>query len=191
MSAFTNLAPIFNSSELRPIRHTSTVAVLALSNSLVRTAATISEQLAISTRQLNAETRSPGTTPGSQKTPNVQKIALLKDNKALYETRFQQVLKLVNLIFTGVVVHRYRDVMPEIRVVSVQCLGHWIITLPDQFLKDNFLKYLGWLLSDKSASVRLEVIEILCELYENDAFTEKLELFTSRFCRVIWSSAAM
>ncbi|KAE9235653.1 hypothetical protein PF004_g9050 [Phytophthora fragariae] len=170
-----------SSSELRPIRHTSTVAVLALSNSLVRTAANISEQLAISTRQLNAETNSPSTTPGAHKSPNVQKIALLRDNKTLYETRLQQVLKLVNLIFTGVVVHRYRDVMPEIRVVSVQCLGHWIITLPDQFLKDNFLKYLGWLLSDKSASVRLEVIEILCELYEKDALTEKLEVFTARF----------
>ncbi|GMF45801.1 unnamed protein product [Phytophthora fragariaefolia] len=156
-------------------------AVLALSNSLVRTAASISGQLAISTRQLNAETNSPGATPGSQRSPNVQKIALLKDNKTLYESRFQHVLKLVNSVFTGVVVHRYRDVMPDIRVVTMQCLGHWIISLPDQFLKDNFLKYLGWLLSDKSASVRLEVIKILCELYENDAFTEKLELFTSRF----------
>jgi hypothetical protein len=79
------------------------------------------------------------------------------------------------------VVHRYRDVMPEIRVATLQCLGHWITTLPDQFLKDNFLKYLGWLLNDKSASVRLEVVEILCELYENDSFTGRLELFTARF----------
>ncbi|KAG6617023.1 putative cohesin subunit [Phytophthora cinnamomi] len=178
---FIDWLTTLSSSELRPIRHTSTVAIFALSNSLVRTAASISEQLAISTRQLNAETNSPGTTSGAHKSPNNQKIALLKDNKTLYETRFQQVLELVNLIFTGVVVHRYRDVMPDIRVVSIQCLGYWIITLPDQFLKDNFLKYLGWLLSDKSASVRVEVVEILCELYENDAFTEKLELFTSRF----------
>ncbi|KAF1779451.1 Stromalin conservative domain [Phytophthora cactorum] len=102
-------------------------------------------------------------------------------SRALYENRLQQVLKLVNLVFTGVVVHRYRDIMPEIRMVTMQCLGHWITTLPDHFLKDSFLKYLGWLLSDKSASVRLEVVQILCELYENDAFTEKLELFTARF----------
>ncbi|KAL4146913.1 hypothetical protein PRNP1_010669 [Phytophthora ramorum] len=171
-----------SSSEIRPIRHTTTVAVLTLSNSLVRTAATISEKLAIATRQLIAETNSPGkATPGTHKSPNIGKMALLKENKTLYENRLEQVLKLVNLVFTGVVVHRYRDVMPEIRVVSMQCLGHWITTLPDQFLKDSFLKYLGWLLSDKSASVRLEVVEILCELYGNDAFTEKLELFTSRF----------
>ncbi|KAG1707974.1 hypothetical protein DVH05_024626 [Phytophthora capsici] len=168
---------ILSSSELRPIRHTATVAVLAISNSLVRTGASISEQLAVATRQLNAETKSPN---GSQKSPNVRKVALLKDNKALYENRLQQVLKLVNLVFTGVVVHRYRDVMPEIRVATMQCLGHWIITLPDHYLKDNFLKYLGWLLSDKSAAVRVEVVEILCELYGKDVH-EKLELFTSRF----------
>ncbi|KAG6966418.1 hypothetical protein JG687_00004852 [Phytophthora cactorum] len=178
---FIDWLTTLSSSELRPIRHTATVAVLALGNSLVRTAASISEQLAIATRQLNAEMNSPGSTPGAGKSPNVRKVALLKENRALYENRLQQVLKLVNLVFTGVVVHRYRDIMPEIRMVTMQCLGHWITTLPDHFLKDSFLKYLGWLLSDKSASVRLEVVQILCELYENDAFTEKLELFTARF----------
>ncbi|KAF4150115.1 STAG domain-containing protein [Phytophthora infestans] len=178
---FIDWLTTLSSSELRPIRHTTTVAVLALSNSLVRTAASISEQLAIATRQLNAEMNSPASTPGAGKSPNIRKVALLKDNRAVCENRLQQVLKLVNLIFTGVVVHRYRDVMPEIRVATMQCLGHWITTLPDQFLKDSFLKYLGWLLSDRSAAVRFEVVEILCELYENDAFTEKLELFTARF----------
>ncbi|CAH0484442.1 unnamed protein product [Peronospora farinosa] len=179
---FIDWLTTLSSSELRPIRHTSTVAVLALSSALVRTAASISEQLTITKRQLNAETSSSSTTStGTNKSPNVQKVAFLQSNEALYESRLQQVLKLVNLIFTGVVVHRYRDVMLEIRLVSIQCLGHWITTLPDHFLKDNFLKYLGWLLSDKAASVRHEVVEILCELYENDAFTERLELFNSRF----------
>ena len=136
------IALFVDRSELRPIRHTSAVAVLALSVALVRTAASISEQLAIAKRQLKTETNSPvATTPGSaRKSPNVHKVALLKDNEALYENRLHQVLKLVNSIFTEVVVHRYRDVMPEIRVVSVQCLGHWITILPDHFLKDSFLK---------------------------------------------------
>ncbi|CAI5725825.1 unnamed protein product [Hyaloperonospora brassicae] len=183
VTKFVDWLTVLSRSELRPIRHTSAVAILALSVALVRTAASISEQLAIAKRQLKAETNSPvAATPGSaRKSPNVHKVALLKDNEALYENRLQQVLKLVNSIFTEVVVHRYRDVMPEIRVVSVQCLGHWITILPDHFLKDNFLKYLGWCLSDKAASVRLEVVAILCELYEKDAFTERLELFNSRF----------
>ncbi|KAI9916859.1 hypothetical protein PsorP6_018119 [Peronosclerospora sorghi] len=177
-SNFVDWLTTLSSSELRPIRHTATVAVLAMSNALVHVAASISNQLAISTRQLSAEISSPS---AGKNSTNLQKMAVLKDIKALSEDRLEQVLKLVNLIFTGVVVHRYRDVMPEIRAVSMQSLGHWIITLPDHFLKDNFVKYLGWLLSDKSALVRLEVVEILCELYENDAFTERLELFNSRF----------
>ncbi|KAG2524378.1 hypothetical protein JM18_004037 [Phytophthora kernoviae] len=183
---FVDWLTTLSSSEVRAIRHTTTIAALALSNALVSTATAISDQLAIATRQLNAETNSPGTKdeqtpPVARKSPNIRKVALLKENKALYESRLQQVLKLVNLVFTGVVVHRYRDVMPEIRVATMQCLGYWITTMPDQFLKDNFLKYHGWLLNDKVAPVRLEVVQILCELYENDAFTERLELFTSRF----------
>lgn len=184
VATFVDWLTTLSSSEVRAIRHTSTVAVLALSNALVSTGTTISEQLAIATRQLNAElnvTTSETGDPQTRKSPNARKVALLKENKALYETRLEQVLKLVNLVFTGVVVHRYRDVMPEIRVASMQCLGHWITTMPDQFLKDNFLKYLGWLLNDKAAPVRLEVIQILCELYENDEFTTRLESLTVRF----------
>ncbi|KAG7394683.1 hypothetical protein PHYBOEH_004839 [Phytophthora boehmeriae] len=177
---FVDWLTTLSSSEIRAIRHTSTIAALALSNALVSTAAAISDQFAIAIRQLNAETISPSI-DAARKNPNVRKVALLKENKTLYEGRLQQVLKLVNLVFTGVVVHRYRDVMPEIRVAAMQCLGHWITTMPDHFLKDNFLKYLGWLLNDKAVPVRLEVVQILCELYEHDAFTERLELFTSRF----------
>ncbi|KAL7689157.1 putative armadillo-like helical, stromalin conservative domain, cohesin subunit Scc3/SA [Plasmopara halstedii] len=170
-----------SSSEIRPIRHTATFAVLSLSNALVSSASKNSEQLAIVKRQFDAEVKSPISSSGTGNSPNIRKLSHLKDSKTFYENRSKQLLKLINLIFTGVVVRRYRDVMPEIRVVTIQCLGHWIITLPDQFLKDNFLKYLGWLLSDKSALVRLEVVEILCELYENDAFTDRLTLFTARF----------
>ncbi|RLN73889.1 hypothetical protein BBJ28_00006356 [Nothophytophthora sp. Chile5] len=184
ISNFVDWLTTLSSSEVRAIRHTTSIAAFALGNALVDTAVSISEQLAVATRQLNAETNSPAknkASPGVQKSPNARKVALLKDNMALYESRLQQVLKLVNLVFTGVVVHRYRDVMPEIRMVNMQCLGHWITTLPDQFLKDNFLKYLGWLLNDKASMVRVEVVRILRRLYENEAFTEKLELFTSRF----------
>ncbi|RLN95960.1 hypothetical protein BBJ28_00009767 [Nothophytophthora sp. Chile5] len=184
ISNFVDWLTTLSSSEVRAIRHTTSIAAFALGNALVDTAASISEQLAVATRQLNAETNSPAkskTSPGVRKSPNARKVALLKDNMLLYESRLQQVLKLVNLVFTGVVVHRYRDVMPEIRMVNMQCLGHWITNLPDQFLKDNFLKYLGWLLNDKSSMVRVEVVRILRRLYENEAFTEKLELFTSRF----------
>ncbi|TYZ57947.1 hypothetical protein PybrP1_003575 [[Pythium] brassicae (nom. inval.)] len=102
-------------------------------------------------------------------------------SREMFERRLQQLVQVVNIVFTGVVVHRYRDVMPEIRSESARTIGRWISALPDHFLKDNYLKYLGWLLNDKEASVRRRVVLVLRSLYEKEEFTDKLELFTSRF----------
>lgn len=131
-------------------------------------------------RQLNADANAAS----SKKTPPgkvSKKTELLVENRAMYEHRLQQLVKVVNIIFTGVVVHRYRDVMPEIRSESASTISRWISALPEHFLKDNYLKYLGWMLNDKDASVRRRVVMVLRSLYEKEAFTDKLELFTSRF----------
>jgi hypothetical protein len=167
------------SADVRAIRHTATVGIYALAIALANAAATISQQLMVVNRQLGI-TGSRAGTP-TRKSPNARREALLKENKALYESRLQQLLSTINLVFNGVFAHRYRDVMAEIRAESVLVIGHWITTLPDQYLKDNFLKYLGWLLNDKSALVRFHVVEALQSLYEQETFASKLELFTSRF----------
>ncbi|KAJ0408891.1 hypothetical protein ATCC90586_005928 [Pythium insidiosum] len=39
-----------------------------------------------------------------------------------------------------------------VRLESIRTLGTWIMGLPEQFLKDNYMKYLGWVLNDKDAS---------------------------------------
>lgn len=141
----------------------------------------VSQQLAVVKRQLNAEANPSS----SRKTPPSGRVSkkteLLTENKAMYEHRLQQLVQVVNILFTGVVVHRYRDVMPEVRIESAETLGRWVSALSDHFFKDNYLKYLGWMLNDKEAAVRLSVINVLRDLYEKEEFAEKLELFTSRF----------
>ncbi|TMW62186.1 hypothetical protein Poli38472_009679 [Pythium oligandrum] len=168
-----------SSAEVRAIRHTTTVAAYAMGTAIVDCAAKISQQLSVVQRQLNAESKSKTKSPG--KNPMSRKLEQLHENKKTYEGRRDHVLEMSNLLFNAVLVHRYRDVMPEVRLESVQTLGAWATTLPDHYLKDNYLKYLGWMLNDKSADVRLGVVKMLRELYENEAFAEKLELFTSRF----------
>ena len=42
-----------------------------------------------------------------------------------------------------------RDVCDEIRAIVIGAIGHWICALPDNFLADFYLKYVGWALSDK------------------------------------------
>lgn len=49
----------------------------------------------------------------------------------------------------SVFVHRYRDRDPHIRVDCLDALGQWIKALPDVYLDSQYLRYLGWMLSDK------------------------------------------
>lgn len=56
---------------------------------------------------------------------------------------------MMNSIFRGVFVHRYRDRLADIRATCIEELGLWLKTDPDNFLNDRCLKYLGWTLYDK------------------------------------------
>lgn len=163
-----------DSAEVRAIRHTTTVGIFAIGSALAECARTITQQLAVVNRQLNADSM-------ASKISATKKSELLKENKNMFESRLRQVMNIINLIFNGVLVHRYRDVMPEIRLESAQALKQWVSELPDHFLKDSYLKYLGWMLNDKEASVRLAAVNVLRHFYEIEDFTEKLELFNSRF----------
>lgn len=56
---------------------------------------------------------------------------------------------MINAVFRGVFVHRYRDLLPDIRAMCIAELGVWVKTNPEYFLNDKCLKYLGWMLYDK------------------------------------------
>jgi cohesin complex subunit SA-1/2 len=79
----------------------------------------------------------------------------LKPNQKLTETvqdlqnKKKRLDRLINDLFDGVFVHRYRDSDPLIRADCIQSFGNWIISYPDLFLEPQYLKYLGWMLSDK------------------------------------------
>lgn len=45
--------------------------------------------------------------------------------------------------------HRYRDIDADIRMSCIESLGVWVLSYPSLFLKDLYLKYLGWTLNDK------------------------------------------
>ncbi|NXH22040.1 STAG2 protein, partial [Bucco capensis] len=93
----------------------------------------------------------------------------------------QEIESMMNAIFKGVFVHRYRDVVPEIRAMCMEELGTWIRTHQASFLTDGYLKYLGWTLHDKQGQVRLQCVKALQALYCQQDAAAQLELFTSRF----------
>lgn len=97
----------------------------------------------------------------------------------------KEVYELIEGIFTGVFVLRYRDVSPEIRAMSIKSLGEWIKTSPTLFLDDSYLKYLGWMLSDKDSRVRLASVVAVRDLLSSTEIADGMELFLSRFWKRI------
>ncbi|PIO29481.1 hypothetical protein AB205_0215070, partial [Aquarana catesbeiana] len=88
---------------------------------------------------------------------------------------------MMNAIFKGVFVHRYRDAIAEIRAICIEEIGVWMKMYSDAFLNDSYLKYVGWTMHDKQGEVRLKCLTALQGLYYNRELNSKLELFTSRF----------
>jgi len=110
-------------------------------------------------------------------------------------------------VIQGVFINRYRDSNPNIRRESLETLRHLILARPDMFLKgmsslkvfrfqnslvpfddlsravlilfvDKYLKYLGWMASDKDATVRLASLKGLLApfKYKHDKRPETLQL---------------
>ncbi|XP_071428791.1 cohesin subunit SA-3-like [Pithys albifrons albifrons] len=105
---------------------------------------------------------------------------LLEKHRELLEQQ-QELEAMMNVLFKGVFVHRYRDVVPDIRAICMEELGMWIRTCPESFLTDSYLKYIGWTLHDKHWEVRLCCVRALQGLYGDPQSAPRLELFTDRF----------
>ncbi|XP_063997136.1 cohesin subunit SA-3 [Pogoniulus pusillus] len=162
-------------SQVRAFRHTSTLAAVKLLTELGEVALGIGLQRDGDRRHLEAEL---GKEPGHRAAGRVE--ALLERSQELQEQQ-QEVEDLMNAIFKGVFVHRYRDVVPQIRAICMEELGIWMRSFSASFLTDGHLKYLGWTLHDKQGEVRLQVVKALQGLYGHPGTAAHLELFTSRF----------
>uniref|UniRef100_A0A673B776 Stromal antigen 2a n=1 Tax=Sphaeramia orbicularis TaxID=375764 RepID=A0A673B776_9TELE len=103
-----------------------------------------------------------------------------KSEKELQENQ-DEIENMMNAIFKGVFVHRYRDAIAEIRAVCIEEIGVWMKLYSDAFLNDSYLKYVGWTMHDKQGEVRLKCLTALQGLYYNRELGTRLELFTSRF----------
>uniref|UniRef100_A0A8C1J9Z1 Cohesin subunit SA n=1 Tax=Cyprinus carpio TaxID=7962 RepID=A0A8C1J9Z1_CYPCA len=106
-------------------------------------------------------------------------------NELLFSLQLQEnqdeIENMMNAIFKGVFVHRYRDAIAEIRAICIEEIGVWMKMYSDAFLNDSYLKYVGWTMHDKQGEVRLKCLTALQGLYHNRELNAKLELFTSRF----------
>lgn len=173
MEVITAWVGSMSSAGSRPFRHTATVAALAIVSALCEIAKEVVDSSAKTQRQAEGEKKGKRVNKGRVKELE-DKVKQLSQNQE----------KLENLIrgwFDTVFVHRYRDVDPRIRVDCAQALGEWCISYPDLFFVSQYLRYLGWVLSDTNAPTRHEVVKALIRLYKDSEKQSGLHSFTERF----------
>ncbi|OWM87185.1 hypothetical protein CDL15_Pgr010217 [Punica granatum] len=156
----------------RVYRQVSSVMGLQLVSSFIRVAKALGSQRETTQRQLNAEKKKRADGPRLE--------SLTKRLTSTHE-KITVIEEMMRKIFTGLFVHRYRDIDPNIRMSCIESLGVWILSYPSLFLQDLYLKYLGWTLNDKNAGVRKASVIALQNLYEVDDNVPSLGLFTERF----------
>ncbi|XP_075868419.1 cohesin subunit SA-1 [Nelusetta ayraudi] len=162
-------------SQVRAFRHTSTLLAVKLMTGFVDAALNVSVQLQTTQRQYDMESsRSPHDKAPDRLLELQATVSLLHENK-------EEVFSMMNAMFRGVFVHRYRDLLTDIRAICVAELGVWLKSNPEHFLNDKCLKYLGWTLYDKESPVRMQSVRTLQGLYQETEFIGRLELFTGRF----------
>ncbi|PAA68029.1 hypothetical protein BOX15_Mlig017969g1, partial [Macrostomum lignano] len=162
-------------SQVRAFRHTSTLAAVKLVTALVEVSLSVSINLDNTQRQYDAERLK-----AQNRRAHDRLDGLLKNRQKLQEN-LEEIKTMITYLFKGVFIHRYRDSQAEIRTICIQEIGQWMKKMPNVFLEDSYLKYVGWTLYDRVSEVRLTCLKSLQPLYEDPNAVNKLELFSSRF----------
>ncbi|KAK7882344.1 hypothetical protein WMY93_028518 [Mugilogobius chulae] len=175
MNSVLSLLTSLSDSSVRAFRHTCTLAAVKLLSSLVRVALSLSVGIENSQKLCAVQKSKTARQKNSPQMKGLQKkITQLEEKRSEVES-------MMNVIFKGVFLKRYRDVLPEIRSICMEELGVWMKNYNTVFLNDSYLKYLGWMMHDKSSDVRVKCVLGLQELYGNPILFPKLDLFTRRF----------
>lgn len=161
------------SSTSRPFRHTSTLVALTITSSLCAVAGKEMKVSADTLRFLNSEKKS--------KRPNKARLADIQKQLTASEKKNELLLEKIRDFFDTVYVHRYRDVDPRIRVECADALGTWMTTLPSLFFEGQYLRYMGWMLSDTHAPMRQEDLKQLIKIMKNKENHGGMSHFIERF----------
>ncbi|NWW89812.1 STAG2 protein, partial [Rhynochetos jubatus] len=175
MDAVISLLTGLGDSMVRAFRHTSTLAALKLLTAVVSIHLNLDVNKHNAQRLYEVEKRRI-----SGKRTNYRLDQLERKSKE-YEQKLLEIQNMMSAIFKGTFLKRYCDVIPEIRATCVEEIGSWIKTYPDAFLNDSYLKYVGWMLYDKQAEVRLKCLLGLQGIYSRKELVSRMDLFTSRF----------
>ncbi|KAF2986443.1 hypothetical protein EK904_003707 [Melospiza melodia maxima] len=175
MDAIISLLTGLADSMVRAFRHTSTLAAMKLLTAVV------SVHLNLDVNKHNAQRLYEVEKKRLSGKRTSYRLDQLERKRKEYEHKLLEIQNMMNAIFKGTFLTRYRDVIPEIRATCMEEIGSWIKTYPDAFLNDSYLKYVGWMLYDKQAEVRLKCLLGLQGIYSRKELVSRMDLFTNRF----------
>uniref|UniRef100_A0A915K3J5 SCD domain-containing protein n=1 Tax=Romanomermis culicivorax TaxID=13658 RepID=A0A915K3J5_ROMCU len=173
MDHVISLLPVLADSQVRAFRHTGTVGAMKITTALVEVAVSLLKNMESINRQYETEK--------IKQRKASERAELLSQKKLEYEQNVDEIKNMLAYVFKSVFVHRYRDILPDIRSTCIVELGVWIGKYPQMFLDDTYLKYIGWTLFDKIGEVRMKCLQTLLPLYEDEHLGNKMELFTNKF----------
>lgn len=138
------------------LRSSATVAAMQLALAACDGTLEFQARLATAQRQLKAAKAAKTKTKGKGKT---KQEALEKMVTALERASDDLEQVVTQTVVPGVFMKRYRDSDKYIRAFCLKALSRMMLQRPDLFLRDTYLKYYGWLMSDKDAVVRETAID--------------------------------
>ena len=171
-----------SSADFRPFRHTATIISLATMNALCDVAREITTSVSTSRKQLESEKKKKSLNQG--RVDAIQ--AAIQEGEKKQEAVDGYLQDSLNTVF----VHRYKDIDPKIRCECMAALGRWIRNYREFFFEGQYLRYLGWMLSDAAAQTRAITVSQLLSLYQNKDNIAGLRSFTQRFRRRMVEMAA-
>jgi hypothetical protein len=152
------------------IRAAATVAALQMGHAVLERTIQLRQKLSVAQRQFDAaigvgngggrRNSKDGGTKKSKATPVLgEKAESLRLSIDSLKRTCEELEELVTgPVMNGIFMHRYRDSHPYIRATCLAALSKMTLQRPDLFLKDKYLKYFGWMMSDKAEVVRYHAL---------------------------------
>ncbi|RKP35221.1 hypothetical protein BJ085DRAFT_28328 [Dimargaris cristalligena] len=178
MDTFGLWLTLMTGSSFRPFRYTATLIALTSISTLCELSQGVQANLTTTHRQLKTEQQKRRRSGAGT---NQGRLQQLEQTVANLNSQASTLAQLTDKWFAAVFTHRYRDMDPHIRQECVKALANWISKLPSRFLEDKYLRFIGWMLSDKVAAVRQEAVGALIHLFNQPALLPGLYHFIKRF----------
>ena len=197
-----------SSSKIRSFRHTATVFSLSAVSALCQVAVGVNKEFAGASRALEAEQKK-GRKDKSRLKDLEKTVGEVHERKTKLEEYMTELFeayvtsfwpsRAVLMLVRSVFVHRYRDSEQLIRGECIKALGEWMKIHPEYWLEGNYLRYIGWVLSDdvrpvprfadfeadfaiqQHKDVRHESVKALLSLYTKEDNISSMLHFTERF----------